>query len=64
MLVLLERTDLILGTKLEGNRRATSQKLTSDRWVGAFNAVSAFNNSGMSLLVSQVLGLIVESITE
>ena len=21
-----------------------------DRWVGAFNAISAFNNSGMSLL--------------
>ena len=29
-----------------------------DRWVGAFNAISAFNNSGMSLLDANMVGLL------
>lgn len=28
----------------------TSESDSASRWVGAFNGVSAFNNSGMSLL--------------
>ena len=30
-----------------------------NRWVGAFNAISAFNNSGMSLLDANMVGLFV-----
>jgi Trk-type K+ transport system membrane component len=64
MPVLRGRTGLILGIRQKLYHGPTSQKLISDRWVGVFNAVSAFNNSGMSLVVSQALWLIVESNTE
>jgi Trk-type K+ transport system membrane component len=32
------------------------EELTNDRWLGIFNGVSAFNNSGMSLLDANMVG--------
>jgi Trk-type K+ transport system membrane component len=45
---------LILGKFMICGERV--EELTNDRWLGIFNGVSAFNNSGMSLLDANMVG--------